>query len=91
MARALLAAAMRRMAELGVERAEGYPVRPPASGARIPPGFAYTGTRSLSKAQALRSNRGARHTASNGCGSGSAQLAEEEVEGQRQDRRVVGE
>lgn len=47
MARALLAAAMRRMAELGVERAEGYPVKPPTSGARIPPAFAYTGTRSL--------------------------------------------
>ncbi|HEY1908638.1 MAG TPA: GNAT family N-acetyltransferase [Myxococcaceae bacterium] len=45
--RVLLEAAVAEMRRLGVRLVEGYPVKPPASGAPIPAAFAYTGTRSL--------------------------------------------
>jgi len=45
--RALLAAAVAEMRRLGVGTAEGYPVKPTATGEPIPDAFAYTGTRSL--------------------------------------------
>ncbi len=46
-ARALLEAAVAEMRRRRVALVEGYPVKPPASGAPIPAAFAYTGTRSL--------------------------------------------
>jgi GNAT superfamily N-acetyltransferase len=46
-AKLLLAAALEEMRKRGVSLAEGYPVKPPAEGARLPPAFAYTGTRQL--------------------------------------------
>jgi GNAT superfamily N-acetyltransferase len=45
--RVLLEAAVAEMRRQGVGLVEGYPVKPPASGAPIPAAFAYTGTRSL--------------------------------------------
>lgn len=46
-ARALLDAAVVAMRRRGARLVEGYPVRPPAEGNKIPAAFAFTGTRSL--------------------------------------------
>ena len=53
-ARALLEAAVSEMRRQSVSLVEGYPVKPPASGAPIPAAFAYTGTRSLFEAAGFR-------------------------------------
>jgi len=46
-ATALLSHAVKAMKARGVRVAEGYPVKPPTDGAKIPAAFAWTGTRPL--------------------------------------------
>jgi GNAT superfamily N-acetyltransferase len=56
-ARALLDAAVVEMRRRRAALVEGYPVKPPASGAPIPAAFAYTGTRSLFAAAGFQAER----------------------------------
>ena len=55
----LLEAAVAEMRRRGAALVEGYPVKPPASGAPIPAAFAYTGTRSLFERAGFRPEPGA--------------------------------
>lgn len=52
-ARILLAAALEALERHGARIVEGYPVKPPAVGKRLPSAFAWTGTPSLFAAEAF--------------------------------------